>query len=82
MSKYLAEVIRLMTVHNRLKNIRHQHEMNQTEFAKLLGINPDQYNRYERNNRQPKLEIAIKISERLGVPVNDIFYLVDKQSAP
>ncbi len=82
MSKYLAEGIRLMAVHNRLKSIRHQHEMNQTEFARLLGINHDQYNRYERNNRQPKLEIAIKISERLGVTVNDIFYLVDKQSAP
>jgi putative transcriptional regulator len=70
-----------MTVHNRLKSFRHKYEMNQTEFAALLGINHDQYNRYERNKRQPTLEIALQISDKLGRPVNDIFYLADDQSA-
>lgn len=82
MSKYLAEVIRLMAVHNRLKTLRHKYEMNQTEFAALIGIAHDQYNRYERNKRQPTLEIALKISEKLGMPVNDIFFLADEQGAP
>ena len=69
-----------MNVKNRLKSFRHKYEMNQTEFAAFLGIASDQYNRYERNQRQPVLRIALQISERLGVPVNDIFYL-DKSIA-
>lgn len=70
-----------MRVKNRLKSYRHKHEMNQTEFAAFLGISSDQYNRYENNRRQPKLDVALRISERLGVSVNEIFYL-DEPTAP
>ncbi|MEI3606923.1 helix-turn-helix transcriptional regulator [Pseudogracilibacillus sp. SE30717A] len=66
-----------MNVKNRLKSYRHKFEKNQKEFADFLGIQSDQYNRYENNRRQPALGIAIKISERLGEPVNNIFYLMD-----
>lgn len=67
-----------MPVNNRLKSYRHKHEMNQKEFATYLGISQSQYNRYERNTNQPTLEIAIIISDKLGCPVNDIFYITDK----
>lgn len=66
-----------MAVNNRLKSIRHQHEMTQKEFATYIGVNQSQYNRYERNTHQPTLEIAIRISDKLGVTVNDIFFLMD-----
>lgn len=62
-----------MSVKNNLKSFRHKYEMNQTEFAEFLGVAHDQYNRYENNRRQPALEIALRISERLGVSVNEIF---------
>lgn len=65
-----------MSLQNRLKSYRHRFEMNQTEFAAFLGISHDQYNRYERNKRQPTLEIALKISDKLGCSVNEIFYIV------
>ncbi len=67
-----------MSVQNRLKSFRHKYEMNQTEFAALLGVALPQYNRYENNQRQPTLEVALRISERLGVPVNDIFEIVSE----
>jgi putative transcriptional regulator len=73
-----AEVTAIMAVKNRLKSFRHKQEMNQKEFADFLGVNQSQYNRYERNTHQPTLEIAIKISDKLGVPVNAIFYIVDE----
>jgi putative transcriptional regulator len=66
-----------MAVKNRLKSIRHQHEMNQKEFAELLGIAPNQYNRYEKQHNQPTLELAIKFSNTLKQHVNDIFYIDD-----
>ncbi|MEK5107234.1 helix-turn-helix transcriptional regulator [Cytobacillus sp. FSL K6-0129] len=70
-----------MPIHNRLKELRHDHRMNQTEFAAYLEISHGQYNRYERNSTQPSLEVALKISKKLGCAVNDIFLIVDKPSA-
>lgn len=67
-----------MRIQNRLKSFRHKHEMNSKEFAIYIGINSDQYSRYENNRRQPTLEIAVRISEKLSVTVNDIFYLTDE----
>ncbi|MEH7505129.1 helix-turn-helix domain-containing protein [Neobacillus drentensis] len=67
-----------MPVNNRLKDLRHDHRMNQTEFADFLGISIYQYNRYERGARQPTLEVALQISEKVKRPVNDIFYLTEE----
>lgn len=67
-----------MRIKNRLKSFRHKYEMNSKEFATFIGINSDQYSRYENNRRQPTLEIAVRISEKLNVTVNDIFYLTDE----
>jgi putative transcriptional regulator len=68
-------------VKNRLKEIRHDHRMNQLEFAAFLGIGQSQYNRYELQQRQPALEIALEIAEKIGRPVEHIFYL-DRQLNP
>jgi len=65
-------------VKNRLKDIRYEHKMNQLEFANYLGIGQSQYNRYELQQRQPTLEIALQIAEKIGRPVEHIFYL-DRQ---
>lgn len=69
-----------MAVHNRLKELRHDHRMNQKEFAEFLGISVYQYNRYEKGVRQPTLEAALQISEKVNRPVNDIFYLTEEAS--
>lgn len=69
-----------MPVANKLKEIRHDHRMNQTEFAVYLGLSVFQYNRYEKESRQPTLEIALRISEKVKRPVNDIFYLTEETS--
>lgn len=67
-----------MPVANKLKEIRHDHRMNQTEFAEFLGISVYSYNRYENGTRIPIIEVALQISEKLQRPVNDIFYRIDK----
>ncbi|KRF63372.1 helix-turn-helix transcriptional regulator [Peribacillus butanolivorans] len=63
-----------MSIRNRLKELRHDHRMNQTEFAAFLGLSVYQYNRYEKEAREPTLDNAMQISERLGMTVNEIFY--------
>ncbi|SFA91295.1 DNA-binding transcriptional regulator, XRE-family HTH domain [Cohnella sp. OV330] len=68
-------------VKNRLKSIRHEYEMNQVEFAKMLGISQSQYNRYELQQRQPLLEIVLQMAEKLNRPVEQIVYL-DRHQNP
>lgn len=53
--------------------------MNQKEFARFLGIVPNQYNRYERQHSQPTLELALRFAKKLNVSVEDIFY-IDKDN--
>ncbi|SFR16872.1 putative transcriptional regulator [Desulfoscipio geothermicus DSM 3669] len=72
MAKYITGDV--MAVRNRLKSIRHQHEMNQKEFAQYLGLSAWSYNRYEKQVIQPSLEVALAIAERLKQPVEEIFY--------
>lgn len=45
----------------------------QKEFADIIGINKYQYNRYERQDSQPSLEVAWGIAEKLGVKIEDLF---------
>jgi len=47
----------------------------QKDFAEFLSLSQYQYNRYERNERQPSLEVALKISTKLNTDPRDIFYL-------
>lgn len=68
----------LRSVKNRLKDIRFEHKMNQMEFAAFLGVGQSQYNRYELQQRQPTLEIALELCEKLGRPFEQVFYL-DRQ---
>lgn len=62
-----------MPIHNNLKELRHDYRMNQTEFAEFLGISVHQYNRYEKGASQPSLEVALKISDKVGRTVNELF---------
>ena len=49
-------------IENNLKTLRHQYQMNQTEFAKLLNILPSQYNIWERQVKQPNRELLTTYS--------------------
>ncbi|NBI05751.1 helix-turn-helix transcriptional regulator [Senegalia massiliensis] len=65
-----------MGVKNRLGEIRLQKGYKfQKDFAEFLELSQYQYNRYERNERQPSLEIALKISDKLNIDVKDFMYL-------
>ena len=64
-----------VVVKNRLKSIRYRYEMKQKEFAEYLELNLSQYNRYEKQNAQPALEIVLKIARKLGLSTDEIVYL-------
>lgn len=49
-------------------------EMNQTQFAEYLGTTIHVYNGWEQQRRQPSLEWALRIANKLNCYVEDIFY--------
>jgi putative transcriptional regulator len=59
---------------NRLKHFRHKHEMNQKQFADFLGVQLSLYNRWELQTKQPNLESAWKLSQKLNCTINELFY--------
>lgn len=44
------------------------------EFAEFLGINNQQYSRYESNRSQPTLETAYTIAKKLDIRIEDFIY--------
>ncbi|MDF2572373.1 MAG: helix-turn-helix protein [Sporomusa sp.] len=46
--------------------------MNQTEFAAFLGVNKNQYSRWERQEIQPSLEWAWHIANKLNCHIEDL----------
>ena len=42
------------------------------DFAEHLGINNQQYSRYESNKSQPTLETAYKIAKKLNIRIEDL----------
>lgn len=48
----------------------------QQEVAQYLGLNRDTYRRYERGEKAFRMDMAVKFSECVGVPIKFInFYL-------
>lgn len=44
------------------------------ETAEKIGVSPSALTMYENDNRTPRDEVKIKISEYYRVPVQDIFF--------
>lgn len=56
----------------RLKNLRKMRKISQADFAKKLGITAQTYNRYERNNAQPSIDLLVHIACLLEVSLDEL----------
>lgn len=52
--------------------------MNQSEFAKYLGVSPNQYNIWERQVKQPNLDNVMKLCQTLNIKVEDLIEYIPK----
>ena len=55
-----------------LKRIREENGWTLEEMAKRLGSTKQVLSRYERGERTPKITMASKFAEALGVPLNEL----------
>ncbi|MBP3657239.1 MAG: helix-turn-helix transcriptional regulator [Clostridia bacterium] len=61
-----------MALGERLTHFRIQSGMTQKRFAEMIGISPTRLNYYEKNKRQPDIDMIRKLSDGLGITVNDL----------
>jgi transcriptional regulator with XRE-family HTH domain len=61
----------------RLKELREENNLTQKELAEKLGINAVTYLHYEKEQRQPSLELIADISVFYGVSVDYLLGLKD-----
>ena len=62
-----------LTVYNRLPVLRAERGMSRQALANALGINYQTVGYLERGEYNPSLELAFRISEFFGLPIEAIF---------
>ena len=55
-----------------LREYRLREKLSLEEMAQKLGTTKQALSRYERGERQPKITVAAKISEILGIPMSEL----------
>lgn len=60
------------TILNNVRKIRLSRGMKQTELAKLLNVTQGEISMIENGKRNPKIMMAIRIAEILGVKLEDL----------
>lgn len=61
-----------MRIGEKIKALRTEKQMTQNQLATISGISESAIRKYEKGERQPKLEQLTKIANTLGVNVNDL----------
>lgn len=65
----------------KLKNARNKLKLSHKKVAERVGISRCFYTQIENGTRKPSLEIALKISDVLGISVNNIFFMKNDASS-
>jgi putative transcriptional regulator len=60
-------------IHNRIAVLRAEHGLSRAQLADALGINYQTVGYLERGEYNPSLDLAMKIAERFGVPLDAVF---------
>ena len=63
---------------NRIKDLREDHDLTQTQVAEAIGITRRKYSYLETGTQQLTVEILVKLAKFYGVTVDYILKLSDK----
>jgi putative transcriptional regulator len=63
----------IMSLHNRIAVLRAERKLSRAALASSVGVNPQTIGFLERGNYTPSLELAFKIAEHFGLPVEAVF---------
>lgn len=68
-----------MRKYQRLRDLREDSDMNQTQFAKLLGMSQTGYSKYETGENDIPTEILIKIADYYDTSVDYLLGRTDQK---
>ncbi|WP_299463877.1 helix-turn-helix transcriptional regulator [uncultured Microscilla sp.] len=71
-----------MDIPKRIKDIREKQHLKQYEVADKMGIEPPQYNKWEKRGEKLSIEQLKQIATALGVSLKDILFGEDEQTNP
>lgn len=60
-------------IYNRIAVLRQEQGISRKELAEIVGVNPQTVGYLEREEYNPSLDLALRISEHFGYPVEFIF---------
>ena len=63
------------TMYRRIRDLRHAHDLTQTQLAKILGMSQTGYSKYETGENDIPTEILIRLSQLYNVNID---YLLDQ----
>ena len=66
-----------MAYYRRLRDLREDKDLSQTELVKILGMHKTTYTNYEQGKREIPFELVIKLAKFYNVSIDYIAELVD-----
>ncbi len=63
----------IMSLYNRIAVLRAERKLSRATLASSVGVNPQTIGFLERGDYTPSLELAFKISEHFGLPIEAVF---------
>ena len=63
----------MTAIYNRIGLFRAEHGVSRRELAEAVGVNHQTIGYLERGDYNPSLELAMKIAQHFGVPVEMLF---------
>ncbi|NUT93701.1 MAG: helix-turn-helix transcriptional regulator [Saccharothrix sp.] len=60
-------------IHNRIRVLRVERGMTRVGLAQAVGVNPQTIGALERGDHYPGLDLALRICEVFGLPVEAVF---------
>ena len=66
-----------MNFYQRLKDLREDAELNQSEMAKILGTSQQQLSRWEIGEQEPKISWYIKYAKYFNVSIDYLAGVID-----
>lgn len=66
-------------MYRRIRDLREDHDMNQTQVAKMLGMSQTGYSKYETGENDLPTAVLIKLADFYNVSID---YLLDRTDEP
>ena len=60
-------------IYNRIPVLRAEHGMSRAELAAAVDVNPQTIGALERGDHYPSLDLALRVCEVFGLPVEAVF---------